>query len=182
MWHKRQYGSTSSGNGLAPVRHHSISLAIFVKKICTVVEFHTDWTSYAWTFLRQFNSNNNLSCDLQYAWSVFTHKSDYRFHICFHLLCISPIVCTWWRHQMEIFFALLVLCADTSEFPAQRSVPRGFDVFFDPRSNKRLSKQSWGWWFETLSRPLWRQCNDLVTVSFKPPPIYVQWASIEIRQ
>ena len=27
-----------------------------------------------------------------------------------------------------------------------------FDVFFDPRLNKRLSKQSWGWWFETPSR------------------------------
>ena len=28
------------------------------------------------------------------------------------------------------------------------------------RLNKRLSKQSWGLWFETLSRPLWRQIND----------------------
>ena len=27
--------------------------------------------------------------------------------------------------------------------------------------NKRLSKQSWGWWFETLSCPLWRYCNDV---------------------
>ena len=27
-------------------------------------------------------------------------------------------------------------------------------------SNKRLSKQSWDWWFETPSRPLWRHCND----------------------
>ena len=27
--------------------------------------------------------------------------------------------------------------------------------------NKRLSKQSWGWWFETPSRSLWRHCNDL---------------------
>ena len=26
--------------------------------------------------------------------------------------------------------------------------------------SKRLSKQSWGWWFETPSRSLWRQCND----------------------
>ena len=25
--------------------------------------------------------------------------------------------------------------------------------------NKRLSKQSRGWWFETPSRSLWRQCN-----------------------
>ena len=24
----------------------------------------------------------------------------------------------------------------------------------------RLSKQSWGWWFETLSRPLWRHRNE----------------------
>ena len=23
----------------------------------------------------------------------------------------------------------------------------------------RLSKQLWGWWFETPSRPLWRHCN-----------------------
>ena len=32
--------------------------------------------------------------------------------------------------------------------------------FFDLRLNKRLSKQSWGWWFETLSRQLWRHRND----------------------
>ena len=32
-------------------------------------------------------------------------------------------------------------------------------VLFDLRLNKLLSKQSWGWWFETLSCPLWRHCN-----------------------
>ena len=36
------------------------------------------------------------------------------------------------------------------EFPTQRPVTRSFDVFFDLRLNKRLSKQSWRWWFETL--------------------------------
>ena len=44
--------------------------------------------------------------------------------------------------------------------PAQRPVTRSFDVFFDLRLNKRLSKQSWGWWFETPSRSLWRHCNE----------------------
>ena len=34
--------------------------------------------------------------------------------------------------------------------------------FFDMRLNKRLSKQSWGWWFETPSFPLWRQCNGIM--------------------
>ena len=37
-------------------------------------------------------------------------------------------------------------------------VTRSFDVFLDLRLNKRLSKHSWGWWFEP-SRPLWRHCN-----------------------
>ena len=45
------------------------------------------------------------------------------------------------------------------EFPAQRPVTRSFHVFFDLHLNKPLSKQSWGWWFETLSRPFWRHCN-----------------------
>ena len=71
---------------------------------------------------------------------------------------------TWWRHQMETFSVLLVICAGNSpvpgEFAAQRAVMRSFDGFFDLRLNKRLSKQSWGWWFETLSCPLWRHCND----------------------
>ena len=65
---------------------------------------------------------------------------------------------------METFFALLALCVGnspvTDEFPSQRPVTRSFDVFFDLRLNKPLSKQSWGWWFETPSRPLWHHCND----------------------
>ena len=72
---------------------------------------------------------------------------------------------SWWRHQMETFSALLAICAGNSpvpgKFPTQRPVTRSFDVFFDLRLNKRLSKQSRGWWFETLSRPLWRHRNVL---------------------
>ena len=45
------------------------------------------------------------------------------------------------------------------EFPAQRSVTRSFDVFFDLRMNKRLSKQPWGWWFEMPAWSLWHQRN-----------------------
>ena len=80
---------------------------------------------------------------------------------CFVTLCF--VVVTWWRHQMETFSTLLALCAGnspvTGEFPAQRPVTWNFDVFFDLRLNERLSKQSCGWWFEMLSRPLWRHCN-----------------------
>ena len=80
------------------------------------------------------------------------------------MLSASLAICeAWWRHQMETFSALLTLCAGNSpvsgEFPAQRPVTRSFDVFFDLRLIKRLSKHARGWWFEMLSRPLWRHCN-----------------------
>ena len=69
---------------------------------------------------------------------------------------------TWWRDQIETYSALLAICGGNSpvpgEFPAQGPVTRSFDVFFYLHLNKRLSKQSWGWWFETLSRLLWRHC------------------------
>ena len=70
---------------------------------------------------------------------------------------------------METFSALLAICAGNSpvpgEFPTQRPVTRSFDVYFDLRPNKCLSKQSWGWWFETLSPSLWRHRNDVITSS-----------------
>ena len=76
-----------------------------------------------------------------------------------------------WRHQMETFSALLAICAGNppvpGDFPAQRPVTRSFDVFFDLHPNKRLSKQWWGWWFETPSSPLWRHCNGAVQVEVK---------------
>ena len=76
---------------------------------------------------------------------------------------------SWWRHHMETFSALLAVCAGNSpvpgEFPSQRPVTQSFDVFFDLHLNKRLSKQSWGWWFETPLRPLWRHCNVIQLVS-----------------
>ena len=65
----------------------------------------------------------------------------------------------------NIFRVTVPLCGEFTgpgEFPAQRSVTRSFDVFFDLRLNKRLNKQPWGWWFETPSWSLWRQCNEKI--------------------
>ena len=55
-------------------------------------------------------------------------------------------VSIWWRHHEQWDSKAMIFT---------------FDAFFDLHLNKRLSKQSWGWWFETLSRALWRQCNDM---------------------
>ena len=65
---------------------------------------------------------------------------------------------------METFSALLALCDGyppvTGGFSSQRPVMRSFDVFFDLRLHKRLSKQSGRQWFESPSRSLWRHCHD----------------------
>ena len=75
---------------------------------------------------------NKLSLNIKY-WLIHDR----------HLNAPSPFF-TWWRHQMETFSALLVLCEGnspaTGEFPAQGPVTRSFAVFFDLRLNKRLSK------------------------------------------
>ena len=70
----------------------------------------------------------------------------------------------------SMYDALLAICARNSpvigEFTAQRPVTRSFDVFFDLRLSKRLSKQPWGWCFETLSRLSWRHCNDRQIIQY----------------
>ena len=94
-------------------------------------------------------------------WDYWILASENCAAACSHI-CLLPII-AWWRHQMETFSALLALCAGnsqvTGEFPSQRPVTQGFDVFFDLCLNEWLSKQSWGWWFETPSCSLWRHCN-----------------------
>ena len=80
---------------------------------------------------------------------------------------------------METFSALLALCAGNppvlGEFPTQRPVTQSFDVFFDQRLNKRLSKQSWYWWFETLSRPLWHHRNERPVINSYAESVSVSW-------
>ena len=87
------------------------------------------------------------------------------------------------RKTMTTFSALLAICAGNSgEFPAQRQVTRNFDVFFDLRLNKRLSKLSQGWWFETPSQSLWRHCNRSGEVSQFPIKRCIYWNKSEVRR
>ena len=71
--------------------------------------------------------NDNIQTPMKMRTSISTHAN------------------TWWLHQMETYSALLAICAGNSpahgEFPVQRPVTQSFDVFFDLRPNKRLSKQ-----------------------------------------
>ena len=63
-----------------------------------------------------------------------------------------------WKHFLR-YWPLVRGIPVTGEFPSQRPMARSFDIFFDLRLSKRLSKQSGRRWFKTPSRPLWRHCN-----------------------
>ena len=84
---------------------------------------------------------------------------------------------SWWRHQMETFSTLLAICVGnslvTGEFPAQRPVTQSFDVFFDLLLNERLSKQSWGWWFETLCHP--QGCHGSLQLKIPDISLTIHW-------
>ena len=56
--------------------------------------------------------------------------------------------------------------------PRMRPVTRSFDVFFDLCLNKGLSKQSWGWWFETPLCSLWRHCNACIDPCYLKSGLY----------
>ena len=87
--------------------------------------------------------------------------------ICLKITCLNMMT----SPNGNIFRVTGPLCGEFTgpgEFPTQRPVTRSFDVFFDLPLNKRLSKQPWGWWFETPSWSLLRQCNDFIQISQGP--------------
>ena len=95
---------------------------------------------------------------------------------------VTRLAAPWWCHKMETFSALLALCAGnspvTSVFPSPSPVTQSFDVSFDLHLNKPLSKQSWGWWFETPSRPLWHHCNAIYDSLGNMP--YTQYTKVSL--
>ena len=96
----------------------------------------------------------NLDCDTTHNYSVILFSLSRACHNRNSFMTTSS--------NGNIFRVTGPLCGEFTgpvEFPTQRPVTRSFDVFFVLSLNKRLSKQLWGWWFETLSSSLWRHCN-----------------------
>ena len=103
---------------------------------------------------------------------VFKKTESFQFLFEFHWKWLHILVLHYWsRTQWGLFCHVhddvikwkyfLHYWPFVHEFPAQSPMTQSSDVSFDLRPNKQLSKQWWGWWFETPSCPLWRHCNAL---------------------
>ena len=77
-----------------------------------------------------------------------------------HRICAQHIMMS---SNGNLFGVTGPFCGEFSGHP-QRPVTWNFDVFFDLCLNKRLGKQSWGWWVETPSRPCWRHSNKTILI------------------
>ena len=129
-----------------------------------------NWCECKWVNMTDIADHQNISWIKQFSFGIISCCSSimkvqlqFKWNSPCGPQCTNSFI-TWWRHQMETFSALLALCAGNSpvpvNFPHKGQWRRALmGVFFDLRLNKRLSKQSWVWWFETLPRPLWRHSN-----------------------
>ena len=127
------------------------------RSVLAVMACHVTCSRHADGGNKMFCSEQLASC---YCWFKIRVSTLRGIHIYFINMMTSS--------NGNIFRVTGHLCGEFTgpgEFPTQRPVTWSFDVYFDLRPNKRLSKQSWGWWFETLSSPLWRHRNENLSKS-----------------
>ena len=119
---------------------------------------------------RQQNNNNNVYtnskplCNVNWKVIGFLSKGEFMIvgvgvpphkiiGLPFHMMTSS---------NGNIFRVTGHLCRELTShrwIPCAKASDAKLCVFFDLRLNNRLSKQSWGWWFETPSQSLRRHCN-----------------------
>ena len=109
--------------------------------------YYKNWVTWVW-----------LWCSF-WAYDIYREKyTRYCVFFCSDYILNSRSICIVMMTWNGNIFCVAGLCKGnspvTGEFPLQRL---SFDVFFD-LLNKRLSKPTRRWWFETPSRSLYRHC------------------------
>ena len=149
------------------VRKHRISIKLLQKRCLSLLfkPILSIWDTPV--FLEAGTGVSTLKCH----WPTFpvirslhsvSYKTRHDFIVDSFLVVILCIPCGMMTSSNGIICRVTgPLCEEFTGHPSQRPVTRSFDVFSDLCLNSRLSKQSWGWWFETPWRPLGRHSNDL---------------------
>ena len=113
--------------------------------------------------VRNFRTNNIAWCLANMLWPCVVWKNHWGTHTLLQLWVCSYYVSSYdvikWKHFPRCWPFVPGIHRSSVNSP-HRNQWRGAWMFsLICALNKRLSKQSWGWWFEKLSRSLWRHCN-----------------------
>ena len=162
--------------------HYSVKIeliylmVLFVSTFKSILNWWITTMDFISEFVEYFWNDSKIYDQILLDWTLFSWCPIFKSSHCnsFEEQAHVDLIytCVWSSNELRydcmtssngnIFHVTGHLCGEFTgpgKFPTQRPVTRSFDVFFDLRLNKRLSKQWWGWWFEMLSRPLWRHCN-----------------------
>ena len=141
------------------------------RKHCNQIFTNVDVTPYGCKLITETkmfmmtSSNGNIFHVIGHLCDEFT---GHRWILHTYLCLLSCFISIFYNDEKCFFFIpvwLYFIVFSWFEFlfcTCQRwrnKEDKSFDVFFDLSLNKRLSIQSWGWWFDTPSCPLWRHCN-----------------------
>ena len=155
-------------------QYRKIYRYIFMVKLHDKKEFWNRYLCHLWSlslnmdslFIHSCNSNNtHYKVWYKITYPLLNFNEIINSSDAFPFMC----VCVWYIAGQGHYMMTSpngIIFRVTGHLWAQRPVTRSFDVFFDLRLDKRLSKQSWGWWFEVTWCPLWRHCNDTFCVLF----------------
>ena len=112
--------------------------------------WHQKQTSRTW--ISNYIPSNNVMCDYLSMSGMPTSGADVTSH---YLMMTSSL----WKHLPRYWQFVRGIHRSPVNSPHKGQWRGALIFFFDLRLNKRLSKQLWGWWFETLPCPLWRHSN-----------------------
>ena len=162
--------------------YHFLLALITTLRIHGPTIFHTTWIMYDETSITESCGCIMIRTEERKKWLFHDNCVDHRSIL--HIPCRIRALALekswnppphppkfWWIKVINmmtssngnIFRVTGPLCGEFTGprwIPTQRPVTRSFDVCLDLRKNKRLGKQSWGWWFGTLSWSSWRHRNE----------------------
>ena len=119
-------------------------------------------------WVKSVGTNNKRQQSFEPCAWLFRHTVImYLWKICwvtFRLICVVLSLTEIWTCMLYNISWCAVTGHLCGEFTGDLWIPRtkasGVEVLFSLICV--WSKQSWGRWFETLSRPSWRHCNDIL--------------------
>ena len=168
IWKMDRFLVSKKRNFTNLVSHWSLVFMVLMTLNSVEYDFVSDLEKFLYKKLIYVYKFSYYSQVLNFTVLFNTDKDEIK-----KIKCSQNLI-SWWSKQPPCGYMMTIsngnifcvtghLCGEFTspgEFPAQTPMTRSYDVFFDLSLNKRLSKQSQGWWFEMQLRQLWRHCND----------------------